>query len=75
MESEEYGLKTQYFRREVINDYKDWIALAKERAFPTGVPLKAELMDIVDGDHNPLGHKAEAESLGLNKSRLHPDIY
>ncbi|MFM0139645.1 helix-turn-helix domain-containing protein [Caballeronia grimmiae] len=72
---EKYAPKIQDFRREVINDYEDWIALVKERAFRAGVPLKAELMDIVHGDHNLLGHKAEAESLGLNKSRLHPDIY
>ena len=30
---------------------------------------------MVRGSHGELGHDAEAESLGFNSSRLHPDIY
>lgn len=32
-------------------------------------------MDLVTDSHDELSHDAEAESLGFNASRLHPDIY
>ena len=33
------------------------------------------LLDMVSDTHRELGYAAEAESLGLNASQLHPDIY
>lgn len=47
----------------------------KDAAFRAGTPLKAELLDMVANDAGELGHAAEAESLGFNAGRLHPDIY
>ena len=35
----------------------------------------AELLDMVGSDARELGHTAEAEALGFNANRLHPDIY
>jgi hypothetical protein len=32
-------------------------------------------MDMVNEDHDSLGQNAEAEALGINKGRGHPDIY
>ncbi|MCU6496396.1 hypothetical protein LPN04_01160 [Rugamonas sp. A1-17] len=32
-------------------------------------------MNLVRSSHGELGHEAEAESLGFNSSRIHPDIY
>ena len=32
-------------------------------------------MGMVNDDHDSLGHTAEAEALGFNAARLHPDIY
>ena len=63
------------FRHEVISDYEKWILIVKETAFQGRVPLKAELMDIVYGSPDQLDHSAEAESLGINTTQLHPDIY
>jgi hypothetical protein len=47
----------------------------KDKSFRAGAPLRAELMDMVNDDHDSLGHTAEAEALGFNAARLHPDIY
>lgn len=63
------------FKYKVERDFETWIGLVKDRAFRTGTPLRAELMDLVYSSHDGLGHVAEAESLGLNASRLHPDVY
>ncbi len=32
-------------------------------------------MLLVNGTHDEIGQEAERESLGLNDSRIHPDIY
>ncbi|MBX8549973.1 helix-turn-helix domain-containing protein [Pseudomonas cichorii] len=63
------------FKYKTERDYEDWLGLVKDRAFKTGTPLKAELLDLVYHGHDGLGHAAEAESLGFNASRIHPDIY
>lgn len=63
------------FKYKVERNYEEWLGLVKARAFRVGAPLRAELLDLVRGDHDGLGHVAEAESLGLNASRIHPDIY
>jgi hypothetical protein len=63
------------FKHKVMKDYENWIAQIKDRAFRSGTPLKVELMHIVYGSHDELGHEAETESLGFNSSRIHPDIY
>lgn len=63
------------FKYRVTSDYGRWLSQVKEIAFRKGYPLKAELLNLVYSSHDALGHEAEAESLGFNKSRLHPDVY
>ena len=67
--------KFMEFRHQVMKNYKEWINLVKDRAFRVGIPLRAELLEIVYDSHDELGQEAEAESPGFNSSRLHPDIY
>jgi hypothetical protein len=71
------GLATKFleFRYRIKQDYEKWLNVVKERAFRSGVPLQAELLDMVYQSDETLGHEAERESLGFNSSRLHPDIY
>jgi transcriptional regulator with XRE-family HTH domain len=71
------GLATRFleFRSRIKQDYEKWLNVVKERAFRSGVPLQAELLDMVYQSDETLGHEAERESLGFNSSRLHPDIY
>ncbi|RJF58292.1 XRE family transcriptional regulator [Serratia inhibens] len=63
------------FKRRVEKDYEEWLTLVKEKAFRNGIPLRAELLGLVYSSSGELGHEAEAESLGINSSRIHPDIY
>ncbi|WP_394781328.1 XRE family transcriptional regulator [Undibacterium sp.] len=63
------------FRRQVEKEYTEWLTIVKDRAFRAGIPLGAELLDLVHHSADELGNDAEAESLGFNSSRLHPDIY
>lgn len=63
------------FRYRIMKDYQKWLSAVKEAAFRSGTPLRAELLDMVGDTHGELGHAAEAESLGFNANRLHPDIY
>lgn len=72
---ENFAPKFREFRFKVRKDYEEWLTLVKDKAFRAGAPLRAELMDMVHDSHDSLGHEAEAESLGFNSSRLHPDIY
>jgi hypothetical protein len=58
-----------------LKKYKNWLAIVKNKAMGAGVPLRAELMDLVYHSSFTLGHDAEAESLGFNDNRIHPDIY
>jgi hypothetical protein len=63
------------FRRQVLKEYEEWLTIVKDRAFRAGIPLRAELLDLVHKSSNELGHDAEAESLGFNSGRIHPDVY
>jgi len=63
------------FKHKVESDVTGMVGYLKERAFRAGIPLRAELMDLVFDSHEALGHAAEARSLGFDQSRLHPDIY
>lgn len=63
------------FRYRVTKDFDEWLNLVKEKAYRAGLPLRAELLSMVHGTSDELGHEAEAESLGFNSSRIHPDIY
>lgn len=70
-----FAPKFSEFRHRTKEDYVKWLTIVKDKAFRTGVPLRAELLDMVFASHEKIGHQAEAESLGLNASRLHPDMY
>jgi transcriptional regulator with XRE-family HTH domain len=70
-----FAAKFIEFRGRITKDYKEWLTIVKDKAFRAGMPLRAELLSMVRGSHDELGHEAEAEWLGLNSSRLHPDIY
>lgn len=63
------------FRRKVTKDFEEWLNIVKEKAFRAGIPLRAELLGMVYNSPDELGNEAEAESLGVNSSRIHPDIY
>lgn len=71
------GLATKFqeFRHRTKTEYEKWLNVVKERAFRAGVPLRAELLNMVYQSDEALGQEAERESLGFNSSRLHPDIY
>jgi hypothetical protein len=71
------GLATKFrdFRHRIRTEYEKWLNIVKERAFRAGVPLRAELLNMVYESDEALGKEAEKESLGFNSSRLHPDIY
>ena len=63
------------FQWQTLKNYEKWLNIVKEKAFRAGVPLRAELLNMVYDSHDEIGHEAEAEALGFNKTRLHPDIY
>jgi hypothetical protein len=73
--SSELATKFREFKFRTTKDYREWLAIVKDRAFRAGVPLRAELFDLVHGSADELSHEAEAESFGINDSRVHPDIY
>mgnify|MGYP003583363517 CR=1 FL=1 len=62
-------------KQQITHDYEKWLTIVKDRAFRVGIPLRAELLGLVYDSGDELGHAAEAESLGVNASRVHPDIY
>jgi transcriptional regulator with XRE-family HTH domain len=74
-EKQEFTPKMGEFKRRVTNEYKEWLTIVKDSAFRAGIPLRAELLDLVYGTDDKLGLEAEAESLGFNSTRLHPDVY
>tara|TARA_B110000858_G_C17794759_1_gene471803 strand:+ start:247 stop:1182 length:936 start_codon:yes stop_codon:yes gene_type:complete len=63
------------FNHEWIEKYQDWIDELKNELFVKGIPIKAELTDLIKYSDDEVGHEAEAYSLGFTKSRVHPDIY
>ena len=63
------------FKYKTLKDYKGWIEIVKNEVIKNRIPLKAELMALVSEDPDYLVHDAEAEALGFNSHRLHPDIY
>ncbi len=71
----EFAPNLKEFRHKVTKDYEEWLTIVKDKAFRAGVPLRAELLGLVYDSGDALGHEAEAESLGFNASRVHPDIY
>lgn len=70
-------LATKYerFKYETLSNYREWLTVVKNRAFRAGIPLRAELFDLINHSADQLGVDAEAESLGFTSTRIHPDIY
>jgi transcriptional regulator with XRE-family HTH domain len=70
-------LATNYeeFKYKTLRDYQEWLTVVKNRAFRAGVPLRAELLDLINHSADQLGLDAEAESLGFTSTRIHPDVY
>lgn len=73
--NEEFATNIRQFRYQTYEDYKNWLMLVKNKAFGAGIPLRAELLNLIYDSNDSLGHDAETENLGFNSSRLHPDIY
>lgn len=71
----QFAPNAQGFKRKVTRDYEEWLTLVKDRAFRAGIPLRAELLSLVYDSSDELRDAAEAESLGVNASRIHPDTY
>lgn len=67
--------KYRLFKYETFKDYRTWLDIVKNTAVRNKVPLKAELMHLLSEDPESLVHEAEAEALGFNSCRIHPDIY
>lgn len=63
------------FRYEILESVKELMLKLKNKCIEQNIPLAVELMDFIYVDHGQLGHEAEAESLGFNDYRVHPDIY
>lgn len=72
---ESFAPNFQKFKAKTTHSFEKWINIVKEKAFRAGIPLRAELMNLIYDNHDSIGHEAEAESLGFNKTRIHPDIY
>ena len=73
--SEELAPNFNRFRYQTRANYAKWLTSVKTEAFKASIPLKWELMDLVNDDSGDLNDAAEAESFGGSKSRIHPDVY
>jgi hypothetical protein len=58
------------FKAEWVKRYRDWIGVIKMHALREGIPLRAELLDLVYDDADSLGHAAEREAPGFNERNL-----
>jgi transcriptional regulator with XRE-family HTH domain len=67
--------KFRTFKSNTINNIEKSINIIKNAAIKSKIPLRAELLKLSASSQEELCEHAEAESLGLNRRRLHPDIY
>jgi transcriptional regulator with XRE-family HTH domain len=58
-----------------LKEYREAIDQIKYKAICANLPLREELMYLIDADINELSHAAEREAFGFNKIEIHPDIY
>jgi len=63
------------FKRNTERDYREWLGIIKQTCIRARAPLGAELLDMVNKSDDELVRMAEAQSLGFNERRAHPDIY
>ncbi|MGF1708668.1 helix-turn-helix domain-containing protein [Enterovibrio baiacu] len=67
--------KFDHTRFETLGWYEKKLRRLRVLAYEEGKPLKTEILDLVALDHESLSVEAEREALGINNSRLHPDVY
>jgi len=70
-----FAPKAQDFKFKTLRNYKRWLINLKHMAIRKGIPLRAELLDLVHCPDGDLCDEADRESLGFNDCNLHPDIY
>ncbi|WP_296210798.1 XRE family transcriptional regulator [Psychrobacter sp. UBA3480] len=77
LNEEDTQLATNFlsFRLKTKTNFEEWLNIVKLAAIERNVPLGAELLDMIHQSSDALCHNAERQALGLNKERLHPDIY
>ena len=63
------------FKYNTEKDYREWLGIVKQTCIRARAPLGAELLDLVNKTDDELGRLAEAQCLGFNDRRVHPDIY
>jgi transcriptional regulator with XRE-family HTH domain len=70
-----FAPKMGEFRHKTLEFFAEKIRELKSYAFKKRIPLKAELGDLIAFSHEKIGCEAERESLGVNDTEAHPDIY
>lgn len=63
------------FKSEWVHWYKQKLVELKAAAVAEKVPLREELLNLVNDEIGNISSAAERQSLGLNDANLHPDIY
>lgn len=58
-----------------LKEYREAIDQIKYNAICANLPLREELMNLIDAEIGELSEAAEREAFGFNKIQIHPDIY
>ena len=58
-----------------LKEYREAIDKIKYKAICANLPLREELMSLIDAEIGELSAAAEREAFGFNKRQIHPDIY
>jgi len=58
-----------------LKEYREAIDQIKYKAICANLPLREELMNLIDAEIGELSEAAEREAFGFNKIQIHPDIY
>ncbi|MFA0056384.1 hypothetical protein [Vibrio echinoideorum] len=65
----------QAFQNETMMNTHQYINALKSHAYQHRLPLRAELLHLLNKDHEELYDDSEAEIMGLFPPQIHPDIY
>lgn len=61
------------FQHKVFSDYKEWLTTIRDKAMSYGIPLRANLLALIEASTDELDLAAEAESFGFNEVlSIHP---
>ena len=63
------------FQHHTISDLGSSIDSIKKLAFQHNIPLNVELSDLITDNSDDLNIESDAETIGANQTRIHPDIY